>query len=231
MEQPSASNPLGNPPYPGVTTSNGPNWVNLLATTYNQSLVLTYDFAFGGATVDQGVVAAYNPGVISMRRQVEELYLPKYAAAPATAPWTARDSLFAFFIGINDVGNSYGEGDHTTNGRVMERYAELVEKVYGSGARNFVFFMVPPVDRAPMIGMVAASLGDGVAAVARKEAAAIADWNRRMVDMVSGFTRRRRDATAFVFDTHGLYSQILDRPGQYAQTAGLRNTTDFCVEY
>lgn len=42
--QPSADNPLGNPAYPGTTTSNGPNYVDYLTTTYNKSLLLTYKY-------------------------------------------------------------------------------------------------------------------------------------------------------------------------------------------
>ena len=57
MTQPSLGNPLGNPPYPGYTSSNGPNWVDYLTVKYNQSLVETYNIAFGGATIDSDLVA------------------------------------------------------------------------------------------------------------------------------------------------------------------------------
>jgi hypothetical protein len=39
--QPSIGNPLGNPNYPGYTSSNGPNWVDFLTVKYNESQVLT----------------------------------------------------------------------------------------------------------------------------------------------------------------------------------------------
>ena len=49
---PSAANPMGNPDYPGFTSSNGPNWIDFLTTTYNATFVKTINLAVGGATVD-----------------------------------------------------------------------------------------------------------------------------------------------------------------------------------
>ena len=51
MAQPSRANPLGNPDYPGYTASNGPNWVDFLTTTYNETFLETINLAYGGATV------------------------------------------------------------------------------------------------------------------------------------------------------------------------------------
>src|SRR5690242_18177297 len=65
--QPSLSNPFGNPPYPGWTSSNGPNWVGFLTTTYNASKLLTYNLAYGGATVDSALVTPYAPTVLSLK--------------------------------------------------------------------------------------------------------------------------------------------------------------------
>lgn len=42
-EQPSRDNPIGNPAFPGVTSSIGPNWVGFLTGTYNASFIRTID--------------------------------------------------------------------------------------------------------------------------------------------------------------------------------------------
>ena len=65
--QPSPSNPLGNPDYLGHTSSNGPNWIDYLTTKYNHTLLLTYNLAFGGATVDSALVEPYLPTVLSLK--------------------------------------------------------------------------------------------------------------------------------------------------------------------
>ena len=45
--QPSIHIPLGNPAYPGYTASNGPNWVDFMTTTYNNSFMKTINLAYG----------------------------------------------------------------------------------------------------------------------------------------------------------------------------------------
>lgn len=79
-----------------------------MTVKYNNSLILTYNYAYGGATIDASLVAPYEPTVLSMTDQVNQ-FLSTAASKPATSPWTSADSLFSFWIGINDIGNSYYE--------------------------------------------------------------------------------------------------------------------------
>ena len=103
---PVPGNPLGNPPYPGYTAVGGTNWIDVDTTVYNKSLVLTYNYAYGGATINASLVAPYEPTVLSLIDQVNE-FLGQAASKPATAPWTSENALFSVWIGINDIGNSY----------------------------------------------------------------------------------------------------------------------------
>lgn len=61
-----------------------------------------------GATIDANLVTPYLPTVLSLTDQVNE-FLGSVASKPKSTPWTSADSLFSFFIGINDIGNSYYE--------------------------------------------------------------------------------------------------------------------------
>ncbi|KAJ4492399.1 hypothetical protein C8R41DRAFT_724351, partial [Lentinula lateritia] len=63
---PAPGNPLGNPVYPGY------NWLDFGTTTYNNSLVLTYNYAYGGATIDSSLVAPFEPTVLSVTDQVNQ---------------------------------------------------------------------------------------------------------------------------------------------------------------
>lgn len=105
---PSIGNPLGNPPYPGHTAVGGENWVDFLTTTYNNSLTFTYNFAWGGATIDAKLVT---PGQgISLTNEVNT-FLNKFASKPPSTPWQTPNTLFSMWIGINDIGYSYNQVD------------------------------------------------------------------------------------------------------------------------
>ncbi|KAI0593252.1 hypothetical protein F4775DRAFT_523188 [Biscogniauxia sp. FL1348] len=227
---PSASNPLGNPTSPvyGWTSSNGPNWVYYLTFKYNASLVQTYNFAYGGATVDSDLVAPYTPTVLSLKDQVESEFIPGYTgAAPAAPAWSSADSVFALWIGINDVGSSYWMGADelaALNAQIFDVYAGLVGALRDAGARNFVFVSVPPVDRSPL------TAGQGADAAAR-EKAAIATWNGRVGDLAAALKADTPEANVWVYDANASFGAVMDDPGAYEATAGLKNTTDYCAAY
>ncbi|KAJ3482364.1 hypothetical protein NLI96_g7024 [Meripilus lineatus] len=131
---PSIGNALGNPPYPGFTAVGGTNWIDVDTVVFNKSLIFTYNYAYGGATIDASLVTPYEPTVLSMTDQVNQ-FLTTVANKPASTPWTSSNALFSFFIGINDIGNSYYQSG--------SRDANV-------GARNFLFINVPPIDRSPL---------------------------------------------------------------------------------
>lgn len=141
--KPSEANPIGNPELPGWTAAGGFNWVGLAVTEFNADLLLSYNFAYGGATTDADLVTPYAPEVLSFADQVD-LFSDNLAAEPQPEPWTAENSLFAIWIGVNDVGNVFWDAD--AQGRVegvVERYFELVSALYDGGARQFAFLTVP----------------------------------------------------------------------------------------
>jgi phospholipase/lecithinase/hemolysin len=224
--QPSPANPFGNPTYPGWTSSNGPNWVGFLTTTYNQSKILTYNLAYGGATVDSALVTPYASTVISMKDQVQTQYLPIYGSHPATAPWKSDSSLFAFFIGINDVGNSWWLNNATLYDIIFSEYAGLLEQIYATGARNYLFLSVPPVNLSPLITNQA---DNGYAT--EYEGRVIADWNSRLANLTAQFKAKHTGVTTFIHDTNALFTKVIKDPKSFEQTKGYKNTTAFCKAY
>lgn len=95
----SSSNPLGNPNFPGWTTSGGPNWIGYYVSQFNSSPVYSYNFASGGATTDANLVTPFLPTVLSFVDQVN-LYLKSVKTA-SFPKWNAADSVFAVWIGVN----------------------------------------------------------------------------------------------------------------------------------
>ena len=223
LAQPSSANPLGNPAYPGYTATNGPNWVDFLTTTYNATFLETINLAYGGATVDSALVAPYLPTVLSLKQQVQDEFLPYYADPSVKGfNWAADDTLFATFIGINDVGNAYGEANKSViYPAEFEEYAGLMDQLYQSGARNFLFLNVPPVDRSPL------TVGQGAASAAT-EAVDVAAWNANVTALAANLSSTYSDAFTYVFDTNAVFTQVLDDPCAFPETCAYRNTTDYC---
>ncbi|KAJ3562508.1 hypothetical protein NPX13_g8544 [Xylaria arbuscula] len=224
--QPSTANPLGNPTYPGWTSSNGPNWVGYLTFTYNASSLLTYNLAYGGATVDSDLVAPYDVSVKSLKDQVESEFIPGYTGSSAKATWTGDDSIFAVWIGINDIGNSYYNGADSTDvldAQIFDVMSDLMDQIYNAGGRNYVLINVPPLDRTPLI------VPQGDWAV-ETSAANVASWNQLVLDFAATL-KAKNDTNVWVYDSNTAFGEVIDDPTSHAETAGLKNTTDYCTAY
>ncbi len=114
----------------GLFSPSGPNWVDFLTTTYNQSLIQTYNFAYGGATVDRTLVPVFGPYTKSLKEQIQEEFLPTFTIGmPASSPWRANNSLFALQIGVNDVNLNPNQMNTTLNAAIFRVYRGLVEQV------------------------------------------------------------------------------------------------------
>ncbi|KAL7283711.1 hypothetical protein ACG7TL_003147 [Trametes sanguinea] len=205
-------------PVPGFTSSNGPNWVHFLGGLYNVTDTKVFNLASGGATIDAALVAPFEPTVLSIVDQVQQFH-EILAPKPAGAQWESSNSLFAFWIGINDVTNVTSQAEfHRV---LMKRLFSQVEILYKDGARSFLFLTVPPTNRAPLL------IEQGSQAVA-KITAALADYNAQLAENVRAFQATHRDLDQVtVFDTRPIFNTLLDNAG----TFGFVNSTGFCDAY
>ncbi|KLO09714.1 hypothetical protein SCHPADRAFT_907541 [Schizopora paradoxa] len=223
---PTVGNPLGNPPYPGYTAVGGTNWIDVDTVMFNKSLILTYNYAYGGATIDSNLVAPYEPTVISMVEQIQTQFLTGAALKPATSPWTSENSLFSFWIGINDIGNSYYESGNRSAfaETLLDAYFAQVQDIvrYNVGGRNFLFINVPPIDRSPLM------VSQGAAAQA-SEASVIADFNTRLASRVTQFGVNNTDVTTWLWDSNAAFTKVLNDPTTYGfiDNTSYGNTGDF----
>ncbi|KAL3469345.1 hypothetical protein BJX99DRAFT_265287 [Aspergillus californicus] len=204
-DKPSAANPLGNPPYPGWTSAGGPNWISNLVAEYNNSLLLNYNLAYGGATVNASLVPPYTPEVYSLIDQVAE-FQEYLAPPPAFAPWTAKNTLFAVWEGVNDVGGSWYQANPEALAiEIMDQLFEQIELVYAGGARNFALLTVPPTDRSPYV-----TQGENAAYVIEHLGAAIASWNAMLVAKTAAFKAAHPKAVVKIVDTQPVFNELLD---------------------
>ncbi|KAG1734313.1 carbohydrate esterase family 16 protein [Suillus lakei] len=205
------------------TTSDGQNWVQFLTTTYNQTAMKAFDLAYGGATIDAALVLPPLPTVLSVVDQVTQFneYL---ASRPAGATWNSTNSLFAVWIGMNDVARSFGWTNITQiefYGTLMDRLFSQVEVLYSKGARSFLFLTLPPIDRAPVF------IEQGPEAAA-KASTDIAGYNAQLAYSVRTFKSKYPDLdTVTVFDTQPIFKVLLDE----WQTFGFVNVTGYCKAY
>ncbi len=194
---------------------------------YNASKLLTYNLAYGGATIDSALVAPYLPTVSSVAEQIENEWFPAYALKPSDAPWSSDNTLFAVFDGINDVGNSWSKGlpaTTTLNAAIFAVYHGLVLELYYAGARNFLFINVPPVDRSPLAQL-------NTVAQQAEEKADILAWNDALLDLAACVKSEKPDVNIFTVDANKYFTEVLDNPSSFPQTAQYKNTTAYCVAY
>ncbi|KAF9262543.1 hypothetical protein L218DRAFT_1038614 [Marasmius fiardii PR-910] len=208
---PAVGNPLGNPPYPGWTATGGENWIDYDTTAYNKSLVLTYNFAYGGATIDATLVPPYTPTVQSLTDQVNSFL--SWNSGAGKGLWKAANTLFSIWIGINDIGNSYYQsGDRSAfSDTLLNAEFALVQKLLvpcDAGARNFLFVNVPPVQRSPLM------VPQGTSATTL-EGTVINGFNTKLNAKRTSFQSSHSGVKTYLYDSYTGFSKILDNPKAY----------------
>ncbi|KAM0752847.1 hypothetical protein T439DRAFT_354325 [Meredithblackwellia eburnea MCA 4105] len=201
-----------------TTSSGGLTWAQYFAMAANSPNTL-YDLAASGATTDNAIVDA---GVIpSFVQQVSE-FSEYFTQGATTVPWTGPNTLFTVWFGINDVGYSWWEGETYSAlvDNLLTSYDAQMSKLYAAGARNFAILNVPPTDLTPLVQL----FGADVAAVFHSN---IALWNLKISDYAISFSTKYTGATALLFDTNSLFSDVLNNPASY----GITNTKSACDAY
>ena len=221
--QPCLDNPFGNPVYP-LGRNNGPLWPDFLTLTYNASLVRTFNFARGGALVDKKVPnAAIGDESLSFRGQVDYIFRPIYGSksTPALLTWNPRSSLFAIQFGVNDLNDALKAYEHLAVDLVIASFADTVTRLYETGARNFLFFNIPPFHR-PMraAGFDTTMLTED-----------IEEYNKQLLFFKESFANSHADVTVFFFDTYSFFTRLLERTKHVPQTSRLLNVTNVCDTY
>ncbi|KAL1610430.1 hypothetical protein SLS60_002097 [Paraconiothyrium brasiliense] len=194
-------NPMGNG---GSTTSGGLNWAGVVTEQLNSSLLLTYDFAVYGATVDTSLVRGSTPDV---KQQVG--YFNQYLASkPDYAPWASDNLLVAIWIGINDLGNPFWDNITPPTDKVLDEYFDLVQNLTDSGVSQFAFVTVPPFQNAPSF----------LQSDTTKLVSSISSWNSALKTRMTTFTSANSGVTARIVETEKSFTTALGNPSKYGAT-------------
>lgn len=215
--QPSPGNPLGNPPLGQGTFSGGLNYVGWLATKYNYTTVLAYDFAIAGATISDSLVPTADPSIHTFEQQVESYFEPEYTTSTSTStrpPWTPDTAIFSVFFGINDIGlpltsePQYLEDMDTRIPELLDSYFSLCANLHDQGARRFMFVGVPPSDRSPYIEGLGANVAAAWSAWAN-------NFNGQLASRITTFASSYSGVVAATYDYHRWMTAVLDDPTAY----------------
>ncbi|KAJ4317082.1 hypothetical protein N0V84_007535 [Fusarium piperis] len=140
---PCAANPIGNPRWPGKTSTGGKNWIGYMVSEFNHTLSLAYGFASSGAVVDRRLVTPRPHNAYCFRDQIRHLNM-SIGHRPDYAPWNADNAVVAIWFGVNDVRLSYAQnGIKRLIESVVKRLFELTHELYNLGFRYFIFLEAP----------------------------------------------------------------------------------------
>ncbi|KAI0396818.1 carbohydrate-binding module family 1 [Xylariaceae sp. FL0594] len=203
---PSASNPIGNPALPGSTFSGGYNWVGDVLTKYKTSTTLGYNFAVGGATVDNSIVKGSTSS--DLVTQVGS-WSGSLSSKPSWAPWASGNAIAGGFFGINDIFNQFWDNKTPPYTSLAQRYMSQYQVLYNAGVRNFFLITVPPLQYTPII------LGQSADGRSRMQKS-VEDYNSALVSAFNSFKASKSDiAVAAVVDSKTPFMTAINNPSAY----------------
>ncbi|CZT22713.1 uncharacterized protein RCC_08418 [Ramularia collo-cygni] len=213
--QPSVSNPLGNPPVPGIRLSGGDMWVDTVMKSYARNGTVAYDFAVAQNTVNSSRVQNPNPPTPNgdFRGQLALFESTIGAAASSKLKWKAANTLFINWFGINDIVIQAFQGRNGSTAQAIlgpdvADYFGRLERQWQLGGRNFITILVPPISK---IG----AFGWGTGPDAANVAALTQYWNAQMQSANSQFQKLHPYASSRIVDPTATFNTILSNPQQY----------------
>jgi hypothetical protein len=184
--------------------------VGYLVVSYNESEVLAFNYAIGGSRVQ------------TVESQIKDAFLPHAGKKPDWTPWAAKDSLFSMssfyytnsvtWVGVNDIGFGLDPEIQIT------RLFDAQDLLYDAGARNFIFFNAPPVERSPAGKFLEDSLIPGGGRQSTRDR--VNRWNEILAIRVKSFKDSHPDIATEIYDANAFFHKVLDTPSDYELLGG-----------
>ncbi|KAF9267349.1 hypothetical protein L218DRAFT_682945 [Marasmius fiardii PR-910] len=203
---------LSNNIIPRNTSSEGSNWLEFLTGCFgglpsrcNKQL---WDFAFAGADIDANLLPRHHDFTLQLVEQVDQWV--QYASD--VIPHPENETMTAWWIGINDTGDSFNNASIADFNAFWEKemtsYFKAVQLAHDNGLKNHIFLNVPP------------GRGDTTAKTAH-----IGLYNQALAKHVGMFASQNRDAIVMTFDANAWFNMVLNHPNDF----GFTNVTGFCT--
>lgn len=202
-------------------------WTRFLATAY-EKVLLTYNLAFLGATVDEDIIKPFQDWVKSFEDQVVEF---NNAYTGNKKQWNADTTLFVTWFGQNDI--DIAAQQHLKTGSQSDAeallrssydaYQDQLDKLYSYGARNFLLITPSAIERTPKYA---------------QEAQYVKDWVVMMRTTALEYVRNtatdklyaRPDVNVGIYDPSIDEIAFIDSPDRL-RAANVTDTTNFCSQW
>ncbi|CAK5284159.1 unnamed protein product [Mycena citricolor] len=204
------------------TSSEGSNWIEYLTGCFQGSPLdcdkQLWNFAFAGSDISGDLLPLHHPFTTSLVNQVKQW--ATYGSS--VIPHPANETLTAWWIGINDTGDSLTNASITDFNAFweteMKAYFTAVQSAHDHGLKTHLFINVPAEDRNP------ATVNSATKSALMKTH--IQQYNTIWINTsLRLLPRIPVDATVMTFDSNTLFNNILNNPAQY----GFKNVTGFCT--
>ncbi|KAF7365144.1 Carbohydrate esterase family 16 protein [Mycena venus] len=212
---------LSNQIIPKNTSSEGSNWIEFLTGCMEGSPLRCtkqlWNFAFAGSDIDSALLPLHHNFTIPLVDQVNQWV----TYASKVIPHPTAETLTAWWIGINDTGDTLGNASIVSFPAFWEQemasYFTTVQKAHDNGLKTHLFINVPAEDRSPSI------VDDPVKSATMKTH--LSQFNSILANHVTAFKAANADATVMTFDSNAWFNMVLDSPAEF----GFTNTTGFCT--
>ncbi|KAL5524356.1 hypothetical protein ACEPAF_9496 [Sanghuangporus sanghuang] len=204
------------------TSSDGANWIEFLTGCFRGKPSdctprQLWNFAFAGADIDGNLLPSHHPFTIPLVDQVKQWAM--YASIFLPLPKT--HTLTAWWIGINDTGDSTGNTTITDFASFYEKEMDslfsAVDLAYTTGLTGaHLFLTVPPMERSPS-GLASSR--------SQLQKSNIIKYNSQLLSHAQQFAKIHPRVPVFVFDAHAWFNFALDNAGEL----GIGNTTGLVI--
>ncbi|KAF9077718.1 hypothetical protein BDP27DRAFT_1499370 [Rhodocollybia butyracea] len=205
---------------PRNTSSEASNWIEFLTGCFggkpSDCEKQLWNFAFAGSDISAALLPRHHDFTTSLVEQVGQWV----TFASDVLPHPENETLTFWWIGINDTGDTLNNASITDFAAFWETemiaYFDAVQMAFDNGLSKHVFINVPPEDRNP------ATLGTSNEP---KLESNVQMFNDALSNHTAGFAEQNPSATVMTFDSHAVFSFILDHPSDF----GFTNITGFCT--
>ena len=225
--------PVFPPPYYQFTASNGPSWIQIVASAYgyrvDPAMQGGMNFAFAGAESGGGLSDQFTPNFHTQIRLYRMALERELIAEPM--PW----QLFVVWFGPNDVLRAVVEeqvraqtaGEAPDFGALIDplttdiatNISQGIVKLHENGARMFLVPNMPALELTPVVSSTDYS---PLAQLAPFFAAVNAAFNAKLEQALAQIENTYDRVTILRIDTDGVFREVIDNPDDY----GLTNVTE-----
>ncbi|KAI8631682.1 carbohydrate esterase family 16 protein [Xylariaceae sp. FL1651] len=227
-------------PTANVTASGGYTWPHFASQKLGAT---TYNYAVSGAVCSNEIVSRYLGAINAPYPSVIDYEIPafkadiEYAKSTNNTTFlknrTPQNSVYALWIGTNDLGNGGFLLDQQVQGTTISNYIDCLwsvfDGIYSTGGRRFVLFTQAPLEKSPLYAALQNGGAGDVNYWGNKTAYNTTEYEFKMLEYTTNVNKiidygvpfqllvqkRWPGASFTIFNAHQLMLDIIKTPEQY----------------